>query len=183
MTTLNEMQEFLNALQLSINSEVDNLDLGEPGFTLHFKQITPNDANLELFQKLVPGSWNNTHNVYAIENSDDISSLTIQFLLLTRLNKKNILKLAELDDKYKTLAQKIYGTSVELSDTVESIESASKIIFDEVQRQKLTIRQLAEKTGLSAMAISNFKAGKDIRLSTLIKICQTLGLKISINKS
>ncbi len=179
------MNEFVNALQLSISSKIDRWSwmVGLPTAShviFYFNNINPDDENLYFFQKLIPGTWDNAHKIYTIIDVEPINSLTTQFLLLTRLNKKNILKLAELDEKYKILAQKIYGTSVELSDTVGSIENASKIIFDEVQRQKLTIRQLAEKTGLSAVAISNFKAGKDIRLSTLIKICQILGLKISI---
>lgn len=44
----------------------------------------------------------------------------------------------------------------------------------------MTIRELAEKTGLSMVAISNFRSGKDIRLSNFIKIAEALGLRLKL---
>lgn len=184
-----EMNEFINALQLSINSQISSWFIRQDQIEIHFLNREPNDVNLESFQKLVPGIWKPSGKTggeifYIIANTEFVSSLSTQFLLLTRLNKENVLTLAELDKKYKPFADKIYGPSdKKIPALIDNTEDVSRIIFDEVQRQKLTLRQLAEKTTLSPVSLSNFKAGKDIRLSNLIKICQTLKLKISIGKS
>ena len=50
-----------------------------------------------------------------------------------------------------------------------------------VGRRKMTLRELSQKTGLTQVALSNFKSGKsDMRLSSFLKILSALGLKLEI---
>ncbi len=45
----------------------------------------------------------------------------------------------------------------------------------------MTLRELSQKTGLTQVALSNFKSGKsDMRLSSFLKILSALGLKLEI---
>lgn len=44
----------------------------------------------------------------------------------------------------------------------------------------MTIRMLAEATGLTQVAISNFKAGGDIRVSNLIRIARALRMRLMV---
>lgn len=62
----------------------------------------------------------------------------------------------------------------------EPVNNISALIFNIVRDKKMTLRQVSDKTGLTQAAISNFKAGSDIRLSNLIKIANALDLKVTL---
>lgn len=181
---LDETNAFINALQLSINTEIANIvRVSTNESTITFSDNLKDDFRLELFQKLVPGVWNASHLSYTIQNFSSFNiPLITQFLLLTRLKKENIVKLAELDDKYRDFAKKILGPTEDSGDKKSlSMPQITQMIFDKVAEKKITLRELSHATDLSMVALSNFKAGNDIRLSNLIKICEALELKIKLS--
>lgn len=178
----NEINEFINALQLSIESTIErwiNED-DDLFFSIFFSKVCKNDFGLELFEKLNLGKWNDEHNAYKIQYSDKLAAITA-FLMLSRLNLDNIKKLAETKAEYRDLANQMGLNELKnIVTTVHSIEQAKKIIFDKINEKGMTIRQLSQKTGLSQTAISNFKAGNDIRLKNLLEILRALGVEMRI---
>lgn len=175
---------FINALQLSINSQISDWK-GEKNnnlISIIFGNVEKNDTGLKLFEELKLGSWNKNKTIYKIEQIDavDINTL-INFLLLSRLQYENIVKIAELEAVYRQFAQKM-GIEVLKSVIAEvsSIEDAVTKIFSVVEKKNMTLREISEKTGLTQTSISNFKAGNDIKLSNLIKIAKAVGLSLKI---
>ena len=102
------------------------------------------------------------------------------FLLLTRMEEKNIQKLAEIDSSYAPFLSKL-GLKEDVIFNVNNLKDASAFVFKLVENRKLTLRELSQKTGLTQVALSNFKLGKsDMRLSSFLKITSALGLKLKL---
>lgn len=176
--TEQELEEFANALQLSIKTKISGVDLENGSLNIKFESaILPDDTNFFRFLKIFEGEWKPGQKNYAIRNADKFNwpQITL-FLLLTRMNEENILKLAEIDPSMgeisKKLGLKTSGTNI------GSVKKCSELVFEKLEDKKMTIRELAERTGLTNVTISNFKAGGDIRLSNLLKIIGAVGLKL-----
>lgn len=176
----NDINEFINALQLSIESTIDSWTDEDDAFSLGFSRLCENDAGLKMFEKLNLGKWNAEHTRFRIPYSEKIALVT-SFLMLSRLNLDNIQKLAETKVEYRELASQMeLATLGDIISNVSSVEDIKEIIFPKMKQMGMTVRQLSEKTGLSQTALSNFKSGKDIHFSNLIEIVKALGLKIKI---
>lgn len=177
--TEQELKEFGNALQLSIQSKINGITIKGDDVVIDFAFPPPaDDVNLYIFFQLFGHLSENKKN-YIISTTDKINwpKITL-FLLLTRMDEDNIRKLAELDEFAKELAQKMgLGSS---DTTIDSVKNCSQIIFKKMEEKNMTIREMAERTGLTTVSISNFKNGKDIRLSNLIKIIKVLGVYLKI---
>jgi hypothetical protein len=183
-----ELEGFANALQLCLAAKI-NAVVGDSkgGVVVNFNDIPEEDIELKLFMLLVKGKWKENKKSYEIENASEVDWAKITSLLLvTRLSKDNILNLAEREVLAQKLvreavAQKILSDMNEIeSDTVSvvSVQELSRFIFGRLEEKKMTIRELSEKTGLTQTALSNFKSGKDIRFSSLLKIASALKLKL-----
>lgn len=61
------------------------------------------------------------------------------------------------------------------------MKSSVRAIFQRIEQQHMTLREVAEKSGLSQVSISNFKAGRDIKLSSLLKILKVVGIKLRLD--
>lgn len=178
-----ELNAFVNALQLCVKSPISNYTIPENGnILITFDHVEKNDSNLKSFEKIIHGHWDRTGNTYEIPRSDDYSLAELtQFLLLTRMSSKNMAKLAELDERFKKFTDALKtSVSPSKSVTIQSPAQASGVIFDEVRKKNMTLRKMAELSGLTQVALSNFKSGKDIRLSNFIKLTDVLGLKIRV---
>lgn len=180
---LDELNSFMNALQLCVKSPISGFSMPDSKRILvTFDHVEKNDSNLKAFEKIIRGHWNPDGDTYEIPRpeNDAMADLT-QFLLLTRMSPKNMAKLTELDTRFKKFAD-----ALEKSDApneavdIRSLAQASGIIFDEVRQKNMTLRKLSELSGLTQVALSNFKSGTDIRLSNFIKLADVLGLKITI---
>ncbi len=185
----NEILQFINALQLCIKSPIlafltSRFGSDAPELIIAFEERPKNDEQWEYFLKLCPAyEWRKTDNFdrFVIINYPVlVTPVLINFLMITRLNKENILKIGDDDPRYREFVAKIFGFDSTRITSIPSLQEGIAIIFSRVEEMNLTIRQLAEKTGLSMVAISNFKAGKDIRLSNFLKIAQALGLKLKL---
>lgn len=67
---------------------------------------------------------------------------------------------------------------------IESLEQLAKIIRQSRKRQGITQEQLADFTGLQRIGIVRIESGKtEPKVTTLLKICQMLGLKFEITES
>lgn len=176
-----EISLFVNALQLSVKTKINSIKLDKNnGIILNFSEQPKEDTNLNRFLRFFKGTWDVNGESFAIENMGqyDISKLTL-FLHITRLSEDNVRNLVERDPSISEMAKKM-GFKVRSHEIILSPKQAAQVIFERVEKNGLTIRQLAEQAGLTQVAISNFKAGKDIRLTNLLKIAGVLGLKIKI---
>ncbi len=179
--TPDQIHEFINALQLSIKTEIDSIGFPDSDniIELTFSEAPKQDKNLDLFLKILSGQWNEQKTSYTINDSKKIDwgKLTY-FLFITRLNIENIQKLTELDSSFKDIADKL-GIK-KIATQVSSAEDAARIIFAKVKDKKMTMRELSERSGLTQAGLSKFKSGGDIRLSSLLKITRVLGLRIKL---
>jgi DNA-binding Xre family transcriptional regulator len=174
-----ELSEFINALQLSIETKVINVKRRNDDIVIFFERPSDEDVNLYRFLQFFDSRWNDDRTEFVIYKNDKLNwpKLTL-FLLLTRMNEENILKMVELDPSVLEIAEKI---GVKLSDcSIESVAKASQILFKKMEEKGITIREIAEKTGLTQVTISNFKSGKDIKFSNLLNISRVLGMSVKI---
>lgn len=177
-----ELDTFVNALQLCLKSRLKTIGMEDEQPVLWFFDNVTEEKPLQAFEKLVEGEWfinrTKTKDCYLIHDKNQLTdSVLINFLYLTRLKEANMLALAEINPIYKPLIEKI---GLKTSKNLNRLEDISEKIFSRIEEQKKTLREMAEATGLTQVSISNFKAGKDIRLSSLLKMTKALQLKIKI---
>lgn len=173
-----ELKEFSSALQLCIKTKVNAVTGGDGEVIITFdSQPKLDDLQLHKFLKLFDCHWKEDLKTVVVKNENEINwpQLTL-FLFLTRMDEGNISKLAEIDESAGEIAGKLRLKPHDA--TIESVKMCSKVIFDNMKDKKMTIRELAERTGLTQVSISNFKAGKDIRLSNLMKIVRALRMHV-----
>lgn len=174
-----ELDEFINALQLSIKTKIAGVKLmSDNAIQIRFSSSTAKDAHLITFAKLVGGELTRDGTILHIDRraTIDIAKLT-SFLFVTRLTDENIAAIRRMGTQYDFLGT----TSGPAQVAIDSPTMAANYIFSVVEEKRMTLRTLAEKTGLTQTAISKFKAGGDIRLSNLIKIARALGLMITFS--
>lgn len=178
--TNDEMNAFLNALQLCIASPISGFSHADTASPLiKFVMMVDDDAGLAKFEKLVPGRWERSS--YHVEDilKVDISLLT-SFLMLTRLQDAQIVSLAEQDGRYRKYAEALALVPHMEIKFINGVSDLRDAIFVAVGEKKLSLKKLSELTGLTQVSLSNFKAGGDIRLSNLLKITKALGIRISL---
>lgn len=170
-----DLKSFENALQLCIETKIHNVTLGKDNYILvNFDKAPQDDEQLFLFFNVVEGKWENKNKSYRISEID--LQEVINFLLITRLNKENMMKLAEMDPEAEKMVTKM-GLKTKVL-YINDIKHASKIVFEQLSKRNMTMRELSQRTGLTQVSLSKFKAGNDIRLSNLIKIAGALNLKL-----
>lgn len=190
-----DISAFLNSLQLSVKSSIDSITLiGTDSIVINFDAIQNSDPGLDLFTTFFPGKWDKNHKSYEVDflKMDLDLHFVTNFLLLTRLNLENIKKMIPsghfdkiLCGRMKKIEERILNdTGLDsLTKETQNIEDFKKFFFDSVKQKKMTLREISERSGLTQAAISNFKSGTDIRLSTLLKLCQAVNLKLFLRTS
>ncbi|MBU4484832.1 helix-turn-helix transcriptional regulator, partial [bacterium] len=175
------LDTFINALQLSIKTKIIGTTMDkDDAVTINFEKPSSGDSNLKIFLKIFDdGKWFNKETSFLIPNASKINWQVLEtFLQITRMNRNNILKWAETNEAAMDVATRIGFKCAQVG--VIGPAQAAKIVFDKVKERGLTIREIAEKTGLTQVSISNFKSGGDIKFSNLIKITNVLGFRIKI---
>jgi transcriptional regulator with XRE-family HTH domain len=94
------------------------------------------------------------------------------------MEEDNILKLADADEFAADIAVRLGLKARDLS--LSNLSEVASIVSSAMEKRKMTIRELAEASGLTQVSIGNFKSGKDMRLSSLLKILKALGLSLRI---
>ncbi len=180
-----KLKSFINAAQLCLTVPIASFMANEKNIWLKFNTHPRGDKGFDSFQKLTDGKWDEKELRLIINNFDGLfGTPIINFLMLSRLKEKNMIALAKIDAQYRPLVKKILGTrQIGLERSIDNPKQAAEILFSHVQKQKMTLRELSEKSGLTQMAISNFKTGKDIRLSSLIQISKALGIRVILDES
>lgn len=175
---------FLNALQLSIQSKVGSIvreDTETKRLLIIFEERIAGDSQLAYFQRIVGGEFAEDADKTLIVDDAHVDHwpLLLNFLMLTRLNPENMRQLAADDPAYRPF---ILMDDVETSRETALLSSADagRAIFQTIAAQGLTLREVSRRTGLTQTMLSKFKAGNDIRLSSLLKIARSLGLKVTI---
>ncbi len=168
---------FANALQLSIESPIHKItpSIGD-NIAIIFDQA-PTDTEWKYFSRIVPGDWNAATKTYTISRKS-ISSSLITFLLLARLQPQPMKKLAELDPQYAPFITALGLRATADGAVIRSLQDAVRAIFQRIEQQHLTLREVAERADLTQVSLSKFKAGNDIRLSSLLKIAKAVGITI-----
>jgi len=180
------LEAFVNALQLSIKTKVLDwaIDRHSGECYVHLEKTKTKDEYLALVCKLSFVKWDKKKNLLKInfEHEEALSSLT-SFLLLSRLQIKNIQSLAEGNVVYQQFAQQMGLLSHKHAKTeVQNVQQIMDYFFFVMSEKDTTFRELSEKTGLSQMAIHNAKAGGDVRLSSFLKLAKALDVKIYFEK-
>lgn len=177
-----ELKEFANALQLSIDTKISGILRKDDGIVISFDaEARGKDARLEIFLRVfgTDGVWSEQGKVFVVSEAHTFSwSKLSLFLLLTRMDEENILKLAELDAFAAETAEKFGLKTHDVS--LDSIAACAKRISEKMKQKGMTIRELSEASGLTQVSISNFRSGKDVRLSSLLKLVKALGMSLRI---
>ncbi len=178
---LHDIDAFANALQLSIQSTIRSVNpTSRNELAIYLEQQLPNDRGWKYFCRIAPGRWDDAAGAYLIANDVMSPSLT-SFLLLTRLQPQQMQKLAELDPQYIPFVTALKLAPTAKSHTINTIQDAVRAVFQRIEQQHMTLREVAEKSGLTQVSISNFKAGNDIKLSSLLKIAKVVGVKVRLD--
>jgi DNA-binding Xre family transcriptional regulator len=178
--TKDELNEFVNALQLSIDTKIVGFrHAPDASLIIEFAEDASKDRNLKKFANMIDGFFQQSSRVLRIPNASavDWQKLT-SFLYVTRLTKSNVETISRMGPRYVFLVEK--DAAVQPSFTINNIRDAADRLFSIVDERKMTMRTLAEKTGLTQTSLGKFKAGGDIRLSNLIKIANALGVRLKI---
>ncbi|OVE82184.1 hypothetical protein BVY03_01445 [bacterium K02(2017)] len=196
-----EIEAFLNALQLCIKSNVSLLSkktieadktlsqLKTSKNFLFIVETKENDLNLSkvisLFKsyKLAPTSTKKTSVMFLSTSNPKLNlpDLTA-FLLLTRLDDEKMRTLIKKNSRYKAIASQLNIVSTPSSIQIKSIHDASEFIFAEIENQNATLREVSIASNLTLGMLSKFKKGNDVKLSSLLKIIDALELKLTIEK-
>jgi DNA-binding Xre family transcriptional regulator len=171
------LDTFINALQLSIKTKIISVAEEGDNVRINFAKPPSGDPKLNRFLNIFNGKWSNDRHYFQIPNASKVDWPSLKmFLQITRMNNDNILKWTDANETALEIAERIgiRNTQAGLAGPLQ----AARVIFDRVREKGMTIRELAEKTGLTQVALSNFKTGGDIKLSNLIKIANALGLRI-----
>lgn len=184
MITAEALDALGNALQLSIKSKIQHItQTAGQALVIQLERLAPRDRGWNDFCRLLPGRWDAKALTWTVAapNAADISRL-ITFMLLTRLQYPQMQKLAELDSVYgpyfAVLGAHALVRRLSTHLPIDTVPAAVTAIFQHIAQQRLTLRVVAEKSGLTQVSISKFKAGGDIKLSSLLKIIQAVGLKL-----
>ncbi|MBI4237589.1 MAG: hypothetical protein HY696_04115 [Deltaproteobacteria bacterium] len=186
--TTTELDEFANALQLCIKSRVKKIVRNPSGgFVIRIDQRVTDDAGLRLATRLLPGHWNAGQTVYEVTwpSADPaLLPLLTQFLLLTRLQPRNILALANQTPRYRALVEQL-GDELPAASPgkiIADLAAARHAIFTQIEAQQFTLRAVAEAGGITQVTLSKFKAGGDIMLSTFLKIAAAVGYHVTLKR-
>lgn len=186
-TILELVDIWMNALQLCFKTPISGYSLEpEDVLLINFESVPQKDRGFEYFLKLFgkDADWDKSTLVLKVKNFSKMSGPAYNFLMLSRLRDENMKALAKLDTQYRPFVQTILGEYAEaVEEKVETLRQASQIAFSRVEEQKMTLRELAHRSGLTQVALSNFKSGKDIRLSNFLKILKALKLHLTIDRS
>ena len=181
----------INAIQLCIRSVIHTgkspiegvlWDTSKHTIEICFDTFVKDDEKLDKIKRLLP-----LEEEYELGfkikldffKSDECKKLTT-FLLLTRMDDQNVQKLAEMDSSYAPFLGKL-GLNETIISNINNLKDAAAFVFKLVENRQLTLRELSQKTGLTEVALSNFKLGKsDMRLSSFFKITSALGLKLKL---
>ena len=175
-----ELRELENALQLSLSSKILGVHQARDGaIEIGFARNALKDPRLAMFARMVKGEFRESGKTLKITDAAavDWPKMT-SFLLVTRLARQNV-KAMERDPQYRAMVT-VSRRSSRAATPVGDVASAANLIFNAVEAKKMTLRTLAEKTGLTQVTLSKFKAGNDIRLSSLLKIAKALDLQLTI---
>ncbi len=182
-----QINAFVSALQLCIKGEVvvsrHSINNQPPRkLTITFPSEKSIDEGVKFFTKIIEGKWLNEEQYEILNSGPALSQEFINFLLVTRLVKENMLKIAEIDPTYEKYVQKLSFKKTSSGISLNNLAQAKTVIFDYMKENKVTFNELAKKSGLTAMTLNNFRAGADMRLSSFLKITQALGLKVIIQR-
>lgn len=174
------MSEFLSALALSFDVPLDSMSLVDDQWEIVFDQDPSKDERFRLFDRLVGGKLDTLTKVYRFSSDRffDEEEWT-DFLFVTRLQEDNI-KAISGGDRFKKILDRWKNNSPKDAVFFSSLDEARELIFTEVAKKEMTLRELSEKTGLSQVALSQFKAGGEVKASNLFKILGALGLGVSL---
>lgn len=175
-----DIKLFANALQLSINSSLSSVEMKNDGLVvIKFDNRTDGDHSLELLLKFFSGEWDKSGRSFAVKNAEAIDwrKLTL-FLQITRMQEDSIMTLAMIDASAYKIAKEL-GFDLKTGDT-DNVQSIVQAVFERVKKKGFTLRQLADMSGLTQASLSNFKAGKDIKLSNLMRILKALDMKLRL---
>ena len=176
----NVIEPFLNALQLSIpilivdsivEPDTDNI------LEIHFSENAEQEPHVQTFVKMLQPniSWLNQSSLeWADATTMNVTNMT-ELLILTRLNKQNLKKMAELDSKFKPWVNK-------LNLEKHQNKNFSDLLFSQSTKQHMTQTELAKKSNLSLVSLYKFKNGGDIRLSNFLKMLDALNLEMVIKE-
>lgn len=171
---------FANALQLSVESPISKIAATiSDDIEIIFERTPSKNSGWKYFCRIIPGDWNAETTTYVFSRHA-ISSSLITFLLLTRLQLQPMKKIAEIDAQYVPFVTALQLIPTAKSNGIATVQDIVRSIFQRIEQQHMTLREVAEQSGLSQVSISNFKAGRDIKLSSLLKIAKVVGLKLRL---
>lgn len=182
----NEVELLINAIQVCIDHKINKFSIKKNSLQLIFdKRVMEKNNKLKIFHEIVQGYWDKTSKIYTF-NLNQIGDLPLftNFLMLSRLSKKNLEKLATSQTKFAKFLKRLRYLKKEQdkSYSIHNIEQIREILFSKMEQKNITYRELSNLTGLSQAALHNFRSGGDIKLSNFINFANALGMHIILSE-
>lgn len=167
--------ELNSILQKCVASRIKKSELSQGEWHLEF-DLKSNDTRLHQFAKFVGGKWRPPAGLRVT----DFSFLTRDFvslLDLTHLAPEKMQILASCDARFQKWLANEHVTAA-TQQAVSTVEQTKNRIFQEIKKQKLTLREVAERSGMTQMALHNYKKGTNIRLNNFLSLLEVLNVKM-----
>ena len=177
-----DLKIFLESLKQCFTSEVRGHNFDETNALVLNFDLKPDDPRLRIFSQLVPGKWR-PPSLYRIEDFSFLSGDFFKFLSLTKLVPRHMRNLVAMEPRFAPFLEKIDEKSLNFDETeVKISENAANLVFDTMKSKKMTYRRLSEAADLTQVSLHHFRKGQDIRLSSLTRICEALGLRVILRR-
>ncbi len=170
-----DINSFINALQLSINSPIAHTAVEGNFLSIDFDPVDPRDERLSYFVKLVKGEWVAPQRLRL--SLSEVSETLVNVLLLTRLAPQNITHLTTLTRGYRDYLGNRPRSAPDSLEGIDTLKKSRDLILARIKAKNMPLQRLALLTGLSLVTLNNFKNGADIKLSNFLKLCKALDLK------
>lgn len=180
--TKESTDEFLNALQLSVDCKIKSGRSENKQIYVMFEENAQNDRHCQFFQNLTHGEWSKDGKTLKFSITDTHSlKMLWTLLMMTRLEEENMRGLAKIDKDFAWLNNLLDSKPNAKTTVIHNVKRASEFIFGEIQDKKMTLREFSELTGLTQVTLSRFKQGQDVRLSNFLQMTKALGIEIILN--
>ena len=174
-----DLRIFLDHVGKSISSTIRSHRFDEAEALILEFDIKPGDYRLAFLTKLVPGKWRPPSS-YRIESFTFLSRDLLKFLELTKLYPKYMLNLVEMESRFQSFLEPMQKEVELLLQEVIDLGSVRDKIFSEIQKQSLTLREVAKSADLTEMSLHNYRKKANLRFDNLLKLCRILKIKLFV---
>lgn len=174
-----DLKIFLDLLSKCFESRIKSHHFDEHDALILDFDLEKDDPRLTVLAKLIPGKWRPPA-CYRIEEFEFLNPDFLKFLDLTRLEAEHMLNLVAMAPRFEKLIEPFKGQLQVKKYKIKDLSDTIPIIFGEIQAKNLTLREVSNKSGLTQMALHNYKKGTNIRFDNFLKLASVLDVGVEL---